>query len=231
MEATFILGLTITALFFLTSTILLLALSHIRLMQKLDKMNNEGMDSPDEQKKLNKVLNDAYERSLKIITSAEVEAQDIIHQGKIVAKEEQTAVTKALKEATDAHVSAFESLLTAWQKETQQALKLSSDQMSAGAKKQLESFQKSLVDGMKSSQGQFEQQFEQYLTKAQQEIEAFKQAQLTQVSDQAKKLVMTVAQKALQTKLSPKEHEELIINALEHAKSQGLLWYSREGNH
>lgn len=84
---------------------------------------------------------------------------------------------------------------------------------------------------MKTSQGQFEQQFEQYLTQAQKEIETFKQAQMAQVTEQSKKLVMAVAQKALQSKLTPQEHEALITSSLEHAKSQGLLWDSREGNH
>ncbi len=59
--------------------------------------------------------------------------------------------------------------------------------------------------------------------KTKQELEEFKKAQMEQVKDRAEVLVAQILQKVLGKAISPKEHEDLVIKALDEAKKEGVL--------
>ncbi|MBI2031788.1 MAG: hypothetical protein HYT08_04215 [Candidatus Levybacteria bacterium] len=224
----------VIALFVLSVALASLAISYSQIIKKFNSQKDEleSLTSRIYEKEAG-VLKDARNKAESIINEAVQKAQEIIAGSNIVNTQSKKALDEAfetlLKHQTGYFEKASQDFLQVYKNELEalkqkniEILKNTSKSIEEDTVKEVQDFDNVLEQETVASQKIIQEKIEKDYSKVQKEVEQYKNEMLGKVDAQISKLIQDVSKKVIGKSLSLQEHEQLIIDALEEAKKNGL---------
>lgn len=214
----------VISLTILTGALVTLVISYSRMLKKFHSLQKE-----EEHLKLQ-----MHKKSLDVLEEARGQATKIITNAHFTADMSKVDFNDKLAAASISHIKDFENasseLLKIYQKElnalkenTIITVKNISKDIETNTVEDLRDFEEVLKRETFASQKIVEEKIEETYKETQKEIEAYKAAEIKRVDDRIYKLLQTVSKLVLGKAISLQDHEQLVIEALDKAKKEGIL--------
>ncbi len=163
-----------------------------------------------------RVVDDATLKERKIIEDATKEADQIIAGAKYISKSSQEAIDQTLTKMIEDLKQRVLSTSHGYIESYQTSLK----QMSVGS---LTGFQ-SITQALEADyHAQIKQFHDTLLPNMQKELDAYKANRLKEIEKNIELIIQKVARDVLNKSITPEDHQNLIIEALEKAKNEGTF--------
>jgi len=181
-----------------------------------------------------KVLSEAHIKAEHIVQDASEEATKLSREGdeftKHVNQNLDTAFEEIIKKNLDLLTSSSQDFFTSYQSYLQsvkgkyeQELDTLITKTQALTEQDFLRLQEEIRQRTSSSQNGLSKQMEDEFTKTQMEIHEYKKHKLREVNDSIEKLIMKVAEEVLGQTISFAQHQQLILDAFEKAKKEGMF--------
>lgn len=196
---------------FLLLILLIFYFFYLRIREKAVNKKENKIDGD-----YHKIIDDALARERKIIGDTASEANQIISGAQYISDTIKTMVNESLEKMVK---SIEQGTLTT----SQEFIKYYLSALQQMAQQSLGSFQnvtKELEEELSTRSKQFQ---DSLIPSIEKEIEKYKQSQLQQLDQSIKKIIQKVSQEVLNKSISVEDHEKLVIDALEKAKSERVL--------
>ncbi len=232
---------TLTLIFLLTIC-LILGVSLVIVIQDLFKLEKRLQKSDEEnngyknalQKEADIVLDDAHKRAMHVVDEANRKAMDIVSssedynaESKQALKDNLAAVTKAesdqLNRVGEEMLGTYQSTLQEVQKEGSEVIHTITKDLEARAAQEVSDFSNTIKQETLDSQKVIQERMNAEYEAAKKEVEAYKQSQMKKAQDDIYTLVRFLTDSVLKKGLTVEQHQSLVTEALEEAKSQGVL--------
>ncbi|MFC1621850.1 hypothetical protein ACFL13_00480 [Patescibacteria group bacterium] len=177
-----------------------------------------------------KIVDTARKESLQIVKSANRKAQDILSESRELHNYVEEGLTKKLNMVARSQAKHFEELThNVFQKYRQtmevekdialKEFKLSFNEIKGEMLMELEKFVEVLKIEVAKTKGSLEEKVNQELVKTNEEIKRYKDQKLKEVDGTLRSTVDQATQDILRRSMTNKDHENLILNALETIKN------------
>lgn len=227
---------------FLLTISVILGISLVIVIQDLFKLEKQLQKSNEEnlafkqalQKEADILMDEAHTRAMHVVDDANRKAVEIVKSSEAFSNESKTSLKQNLaavsKAETDYLAHASDELLAEYRRALQE-VKTESDTLAKRVTKDIENhaaaeiaaFSTSLKESAIEAQNRIREQTSAGLLEADKAVEAYKQAQLKKAEEHVVQLVRLVTEAALGKGLTLEQHQHLVMEALEEAKSQGVL--------
>ncbi len=224
----------VIALFVLAIALAAMALSYSQMLKKFNTYQKEADESESQvHKREADLLEDARIKAGKIVEDANKKAAEIIGESNILNRDSKKTLDEALETLLKHQTSYFEKVsqdfLEAYKRELE-SLKQKNVEIVKNVSKDMEEdtvgevndfekvLQKETFEAQKIVGGKIEEEY----SLAQKELEKYKNEMLSKVQDQIYKILENVSKLTIGKSIPLADHEELIIEALEKAKKDGL---------
>ncbi len=186
-----------------------------------------------QEKSLEKI-NATRERSLKIITEATLQAEDILKQAAFLKKDTDQelqmhldSLAKQQKEtllhSSEAILKEFEELLEQLKIEDINIYKSATKDIERVTLDEVKSFEQQLKQETTGQQKIVEEKIQQAFIHAQQEIDTYKKERLEKITTEIEALLQEVTKDVLGKRLSFQDHQELIREAITKAEEKMMV--------
>lgn len=190
-----------------------IAISYRKLIDKYYKLKEERDEfekNIDKQKSA--ILDDARKKSA-----------EIIQKTQLLTDETKSELTRELKNAIDKEVQNYMTTLAQSNKQITQTLQNISNDIKNTSLSEMDNFKNMLISESKRSQGEIETAINQVVKNLEAELEEYKANRIGQIEVQIAQVIEEVAMKVIGKSLSVKEHEDLVLSALDEAKKRNAL--------
>jgi len=187
-------------------------------------------------------LKDEYEKTLKdqkakeeastleakklaerIITEAQSKAQLIINEASTFSTKSKEDFAIEVRKATTSQLENFQAALDVAGKEAGLAFGSISEDVRGEINQQMEALRSALGQEITRSQSEAKKLIEEAYEKVEVEVDAYRQIRQRQIDERIFEILETIITNVAGKALKLDEHEELVIEALEEAKSQNVL--------
>lgn len=162
------------------------------------------------------VIDNALTRERKILDDAVAQAESIIKNTQYISHSSKQTLDQTLEhmaselqnhalDTAKQFTQSYQSTLQHVSEQSLSSFQHASDGLEAGMQKQIQQFQSSLVPIM------------------QKELDAYKQARMKEIDQQVNGVVQKVSQAVLNKSIPASDHQQLILEALEKSKQQGVF--------
>jgi F0F1-type ATP synthase membrane subunit b/b' len=198
--------------------------SYFRLLKSYDSvMKKQHEMEVNVHAQSEKLLAAASEQSKAIVAQANAKAQQVIQQAEFFNEGTQDKINEILAGFLQQQTVIFQQLFESVRVETQNRMNGMGEHMQKQAEEQLGTVSRQFGLAMTVAQKQAQQQLDLAYAQAHKGIEAYKQQRIKLLNQVMGQFIEQVATRFLKTKLSSKEHEELLMEALDEAASQHLF--------
>lgn len=205
-------------LFLLSFVAIFAFYSYYKKLGELRKVQTEA------HKKAEQIIEEAEKRSREILEKVEHKADEILTHSELFKGDLDNAFKASLQKSEEKYlqmieehsqkfITDYEALLTGVKNQSMQKAGQALDNIEAEVKK-----------GLAESKTTLKAEVMKSLAKAFDEIEAYKKGETERVDQQIDALVVQMAKELLRINLTPKDHNKLVIQALEKAKEQGMFF-------
>lgn len=227
---------------FLLTICLILGVSLVIVIQDLFKLEKRLQKSDEEnsgyknalQKEADIVLEDAHKRAMHVIDEANRKAMEIVStsesydtEAKEAIKHNLETVTKAesdqISKVGDEMLKTYQTTLQNVQKEGDEVISNISKDLEKQASDEVSAFAKAIQQGTVNSQKIIEERMNTEFQKAQAEVATYKQTQMKKAQDEVYQLVRFLTESVLGKGLTIEQQQTLVTQALEEAKTQGVI--------
>jgi F0F1-type ATP synthase membrane subunit b/b' len=203
---------------------LYMIVSYFRLLKSYDEvMKKQREMEVSIRERSEKLLKATQEQSQVIITQANAKAQQIVSQAEIFNDATQDKINEILARFLQEQTDIFKQLFEQVRLETQNRMNGMGQQMQTEAESQLSAVSKQFGLAMAEAQKQAQKQLELAYEQAHKGIEAYKEQRIKLMNQTVGQFIEQVATRFLKTKLTAKEHEQLLMEALDEAASKHLF--------
>lgn len=175
-----------------------------------------------------------HKKELQILEDARAKAAKILADAHFVDNNAKNEFQEQLKTVSLNEVKDFEkvavTLLEAYKKELEglkaNTIKIASNitkDIESNTEAELEDFKETLKKETYESQKIVEQKIEGQYLQTEKELETYRQERIKKVEDEIYNIIQNVAKAVLGKAISLEDHEQLIIDALNKAKEEGVL--------
>ncbi len=158
------------------------------------------------------LINQAHERSLSLLTESEQKAERILRETTYITQEDRTRLQKAYQE-----------LLDSFKKDMVNTLQSVSEGVKKDATAQLVHIGDALAQTTVSSQKDLEKETEALMSQARSRVAEGEKEMMGKVEAQIFELVSRCIKKSIGKTLTRHEHEQLVLQAFEEARHEGLF--------
>lgn len=162
-----------------------------------------------------------------VLAEARQKAADIIAQAKIIPDEEKQKILDEISALTAVEEKMYQSALEEIKTKSQTILsKMSSDIQSnimMDYKSMIEEFKRQVGSSNTDLQNAFATKYQQQLDLAQGQLEEYKKAVSTQIDQKAVQILKEFSTTILGKVLTPSDHQDVILKALEEAKKKHVF--------
>lgn len=180
------------------------------------------------------ILSNANEEAIEIIRVASKKAREILESVVHVKEDVSSSLTKELtaiaeqhkqylKDASLKYVETYEHMAERAQEEYLSTLHEASQVMAGDAKHTLDMFETFLKDQTIGYKQQMEKKIDDLRNKVNEQVNEYKKEKLKRVDKAINEIVISVAKIVIGRSLNIKEHNELVLRALEEAKKEGFF--------
>ncbi|TSC73261.1 MAG: Uncharacterized protein G01um101470_187 [Parcubacteria group bacterium Gr01-1014_70] len=176
----------------------------------------------------------ANQEASEIIRTATKKAREMLEGAEMIQRdssstlaEELTSLAKQhkqyLKDASLKYVETYEHMAERAQEEYLETLHEASQSMAGDAKHTLDMFETFLKDQTIGYKQQMEKKIEELRDKVNESVNEYKKDKLKRVDKAINEIIIVVAKNVIGRSLNIKEHNELVLRALEEAKKEGFF--------
>ncbi len=224
----------IAAVFILSLALLAMAVSYSHLLRKLSSNQKKYNDILNEiNQKDADLLKDARQKASDMIEEAGKKAQQIISDSQTLSQDARKMLDEALETLIKHQTSYFEKVsldfLEEYKKQldslkgrTIQIAQNASNAIEEDAQKELRDFDDILAKETFSAQKIVEGKIEEEYSSVQTQVEEYKKEMFRKVDEEIYKILENISKLAIGKNIPMSMHEELIIEALEKAKKDGM---------
>lgn len=177
------------------------------------------------------LLENARQRSIEIIKESNVKSQEILHKSEFLSSDARSFLKKQLEDASNKQVIKLENTTEemllgykeALKKEKEFGVKTMqkvSKDIKLEALDEIDEFAKVLHKETVDSEKAVEKKLSAEYKKANSEIENYKQEQIQKINSKINGLITDIMRELIGSELSVEQHENLVMEALNKAKSQ-----------
>lgn len=181
-----------------------------------------------------RVLADAHKQALETIRTAALKAREILQSAETVKEQtmqtltnETIAITEQhqryLKDASLKYVETYEHMAEGAQEEYLTTLHTASQGMAQDAKQTLDMFESFLKEQTVGYKQAMEKKIEILRDQTNEYVNEYKKNKLQRVDKAIDEIIVSVAKNVIGRSLNTKEHNELVLRALEEAKKEGFF--------
>jgi len=224
----------VVALFVLSVALASLAISYSQIIKKINSQKEE-LEALTNQiyDKESEVLKDARSKAETIVNDAIQKAQEIITSSNNLNSQSKKTLDEAfetlMKHQTGYFEKASQDFLEEYKKELEslkqkniEILKNTSKSIEEDTLREVEDFDSIIEKETVASQKIIQEKIEKDYARVQKEVDEYKTQMVNKVDEQIYKILQEVSKLVLGKSLSLAEHEQLIIDALDQAKKDGL---------
>jgi len=224
----------VVALFVLSVALAFLAISYSQIIKKINSQKKELEDLTNQiYDKESEVLKNARSKAETIINEAILKAQEIITNSNNLNSQSKKTLDEAfetlMKHQTGYFEKASQDFLEEYKNELEilkqkniEILKNTSKSIEEDTLKEVEDFDSIIEKETIGSQKIVQEKIEKDYARVQKEVDEYKVQMINKVDEQIYKIIQEVSKLVLGKSLSLQEHEQLIIDALDQAKKDGL---------
>lgn len=180
------------------------------------------------------ILADAHKEAVEIVRTAAEKAQEILKSAEVIKQEtienlsrEITAISEQhqryLKDASLKYVETYEHMAERAQEEYLNTLHAASQSMAQDAKQTLGMFETFLKDQTVGYKQAMERKIEELRKQVNEYVHEYKKDKLQRVDNVINEIIVSVAKSVIGRSLNIKEHNELVLKALDEAKKEGFF--------
>ncbi|MBI2443511.1 MAG: hypothetical protein HYV40_06450 [Candidatus Levybacteria bacterium] len=222
----------VAAIFGLALVILFIINSYNHLIRKIEQAEEEKIHLHDSiNAKASEMLQSAHEQNLKIIEDANKEAADILASAQVSKTEATTLLKEKIDQIVELQKKTTDSMNQQFAKNYQLALqKLQGEDIKSFEKiskdventvsTEMQEFTKTLKNETMDAHAIMQERIESEYAKVEEDIEKYKEEELNKIHDAVYPLLKNVISLVIGRSLSVQDHEELIIQAIQQAKTQ-----------
>ena len=219
---------------FLFGFLAAVSLSFVLLMSNRHQPKNQERKEVPEEIEAKHILSNANKEASEIIRVSTLKAREILEGAKTVNQETASSLAEQitaiaeqhkryLKDASLKYVETYEHMAESAQEEYLSTLHEASQNMAQDAKQTLGMFEAFLKDQTVGYKQQMEKKIEILRNNVNEYVNDYKKEKLKRVDKAIDEIIISVAKMVIGRSLSIKEHNELVLRALDEAKKEGFF--------
>lgn len=197
--------------------------SHEVELKEQDRTKAYGMIIDNANTKAQEILEQATRKSEEILSKTTHLEQNVEKEMNSIYSSIMKTQKASLQEAMNALLTGYKDMFTSTKDEFLKQTNKTVADMEHFSEEEFELFKKMTESKTAEVEKYVKQKIEAEFELAHQEIEKFKQAEITQIQKQVRENVMHITSDILHLSIPRDQHEKLIMNALEKAQKDGLL--------
>lgn len=198
---------------FLVFIILIFAVGYVVLLFKY-------MDLRSKRKTYEK---EALERSQKIIDRSIVEASSIISKAQVLGEEVRTKISDSTSQISDNQKEIYQKVLNEVRNQLYEVVQKASQDIKNDAQEEIASFANSVREETIATETEVKTKISQEYVNLERDLEEYKRTKMLEAAEQVEKLISVVSKKVFSESLTPENHKDLILRALEEAKKNNVF--------
>lgn len=198
---------------FLVFIILIFAVGYVVLLFKY-------MDLRSKRKTYEK---EALERSQKIIDRSIVEASSIISKAQVLGEEVRTKISDSTSQISDNQKEIYQKVLNEVRNQLYEVVQKASQDIKNDAQEEIASFANSVREETIATETEVKTKISQEYVNLERDLEEYKRTKMLETAEQVEKLISVVSKKVFSESLTPENHKDLILRALEEAKKNNVF--------
>ncbi len=168
-------------------------------------------------------LSESVIKAQKIIDEAVVKASEVVSKSQYVVGNTQDLINRKVSDIQKEELKQFQSALNLTRDESIKILSNITKDINSILSISIKNFQESLISEVNKSQEEMKASLGEAYKKAHEEIELYKKTRLDEIEKSGVQIIKSFIQKVLTRKIDIREHEELVMKALEEAKKEGMF--------
>jgi hypothetical protein len=222
-DATLLIGLLLLA-FLLSFALIALLLLYSKVYGRVEKMDRFQADLLKQKQEFDaKAAELASAQAQELIKEASVKAQAIIRQAETVSTDVRRRLDSQLEQLPKAQQDIYRDVFKQVGEEAIQVLHQVSDEMKVYADREVKAFGAALQERTAATQEEAKKAIEQSYERMEAEILAYKQKRLTMIDQSIHQVIREVTEEVLGKAIHTEQHQEIVIKALEDAKSAHVV--------
>lgn len=177
------------------------------------------------------LLEEARQRSIEIINESSAKSQEILHDSDLLTADAREFLKKQLKDASNKQVKKLDTVTSEMLRDYKDALEKEKDlsvnvikgvseDIKGEALNEIDEFAKVLHKETVDSEKAVEEKLNAEYEKVRAEVEAYKKEQIQKIHSKINDLMADVVRELIGSELSVEQHEHLVMEALNKAKSK-----------
>lgn len=188
------------------------------------KLGELKMAQTDTQHKAQQVIEEAKKQAESIIETVEHKADEILSHSELFKNDLDDEFKTSLKKSGEKYLEMVEQHSKRFITDYEQVLNLVKNQSLEKAGKALDNIEQEIKKSLDESKSAIKTELMKSLGRASAEIEEYKKSEMEKIDRRIDDLVIQLAKELLRLNLTPKDHNKLVIQALEKAKEQGTFF-------
>lgn len=188
---------------------------------KLSQIHKEQEEA---HKKAETILAQAQERAMTIMERVEQKSEEILTHSELFKADLDASFKSALKHAIEKYLELLDRYSKQFVVDYEKLLTSVKDNSLKQANQGIFNIEQEINKELNESRIALQAVMASSLDKTRGQIEAYKQEQMRKVESSAETLVVSLAKELLRINLTSKDHDKLVIQALEKAKEQGMFF-------
>lgn len=222
-DATLLIGLLLLA-FLLSFALIALLLLYSRVYGRVEKMDRLQADILKQKQEFDaKASEMASAQANELIKEASVKAQAIIRQAETMSSEVRRRLDTQLEQLPKAQQDIYRDVFKQVGEEAIQVLHQVADEMKVYADREVKAFGAALQERTAATQEEAKKAIEQSYQRMESEILAYKQKRLNLIDQSIHQVIREVTEEVLGKAIHTEQHQEIVIKALEDAKSAHVV--------
>jgi F0F1-type ATP synthase membrane subunit b/b' len=190
-----------------------ITLSYRSLIQKYFALRKENEE----------MVASAKQKSDEIIKDAQDKAQKIIHESEMISVDTKKILDEKLQSATVQQITEFTGFLEKAQSDMNNVLGNLSKDITTESIREIENFKKSLESQTLKAEDMLKNVIADSNKKLDSEMAIIKEKRINELDSQIFEIIRKVSKEVIAKSINTKDHEDLILEALNEAKTQGLI--------
>lgn len=166
---------------------------------------------------------DALERSQKILDKAIIEASGIISKAQVLGEEVRSKISDSTTQISDNQKDVYQKVLDEVRNQLYEVVQKASQDIKQDAQEEIASFANSVRQETIATESEVKTKISQEYINLERDLEEYKRTKMIETAEQVEKLVAVVSKKVFTESLTPENHKDLILRALEEAKKNNVF--------
>lgn len=170
-----------------------------------------------------RIIRQAHQQARDIIKQASSQAKHILTDTQFIKSHAAKELDRDMAKEAAAILQSYQEALEQVTQEAVAEMKNAANSINQVGTNEVDAYRESLKKELVVHKDALDKMVADEFAKARSEVEAYKKDQMGKVDKAVSKVVVTIVEKVLGRMISTEDHEELVLQALEQAKKDGLF--------